>query len=542
MTTIPDDFKYLCRSFYQGVSEVYSSTDELVRDAVATLNESQQQSRPRLSRRIDERKIHRRAIVVHLGRCRSAHSHHHWRSGRVGAVSRNDKSGDQFVEVIEGAVGGLWPKSARSNGAASAAPLSSQWTSSARRRATARWASARNIRRISRASPPDRPRAGSGRAATGTAAAISSRSRRARSPMARRTAASTQTQVVTTTAHASGRRLISPRGPPCPRSSPPSSSAAISPISRCSSGRAPPPTFALRALARARRLHTAARRLRARARALQPPLWERMNESFRYHLRIARSAARRASRRGSSRNRVQDLRARLERLRETPRGGGPAAIARDAGESLMAASVQTRHACRRRAARDEARRSALAAIGADGVFEGYASLFDVRDTCGDIVAPGAFAASLRRSGAAGVQDAVAASARRADRRLDRDRRGCARAEGARAARSLGRAGARSAVADPRRRARWSVDRLSHLRAASDPKTGARRLLEIDLVEISIVTFPALPQARIGAALPSVAPRFAAEEFGRKLARLRMQSAAQELDRSLRRASFALDRR
>lgn len=41
MTNIPDDFKFLCRSFYSGVGEVYLSTDELVKDAVATLNEAQ---------------------------------------------------------------------------------------------------------------------------------------------------------------------------------------------------------------------------------------------------------------------------------------------------------------------------------------------------------------------------------------------------------------------------------------------------------------------------------------------------------------------
>jgi uncharacterized protein len=188
------------------------------------------------------------------------------------------------------------------------------------------------------------------------------------------------------------------------------------------------------------------------------------------------------------------------------------------------------------------RAPAPAAIGADGTFEGYASLFGVRDTCGDIVAPGAFAASLRRSGAArvkmlwqhradepvGVWTEIVEDARglKVRGRLDLS---VARA---REALSLIRAGA--------------LDGLSigfrTLRAANDPKTGARRLLEIDLIEISIVTFPALRQARIGAALPSVAPGFAAEEFGRKLARLRMQSAAKELDRSLRRASFALDRR
>jgi hypothetical protein len=41
MWTIPDDVKVLCHTFHEGVSEVYSSTDEMIKDAVAKLNESQ---------------------------------------------------------------------------------------------------------------------------------------------------------------------------------------------------------------------------------------------------------------------------------------------------------------------------------------------------------------------------------------------------------------------------------------------------------------------------------------------------------------------
>src|SRR5271154_2413325 len=44
----------------------------------------------------------------------------------------------------------------------------------------------------------------------------------------------------------------------------------------------------------------------------------------------------------------------------------------------------------------------LTALGPDE-FEGYASLFHVADGAGDIVAPGAFAASLRRRGPDGVR-------------------------------------------------------------------------------------------------------------------------------------------
>lgn len=196
-------------------------------------------------------------------------------------------------------------------------------------------------------------------------------------------------------------------------------------------------------------------------------------------------------------------------------------------------------------ARLEMKRAPLpAAIGADGTFAGYASLFGVRDACGDIVAPGAFAASLRRRGAAGVRMLWQ---HRADEpigvwtEIAEDARGLK----ARGRLDLSVARAREALSLIRARA---LDGLSigfrTLSAANDPKTGARRLLEVDLIEISIVTFPALPQARIGAApSPSVAaPRYAAAELGQKLAQLHMRSAAQSFEAKLRNATATLDRR
>ncbi len=132
----------------------------------------------------------------------------------------------------------------------------------------------------------------------------------------------------------------------------------------------------------------------------------------------------------------------------------------------------------------------------DGRVEGYASLFGVPDHGGDVVMPGAFAASLRRRGASavrflfqhdpaqpiGVWDEI-----REDRRglyvRGRLIGGVARA---REIAALLRAGA--------------LDGLSigfrTVRADRDPRLRTRRLHEIDLWEISVVTFPMLPGAKV----------------------------------------------
>jgi hypothetical protein len=183
----------------------------------------------------------------------------------------------------------------------------------------------------------------------------------------------------------------------------------------------------------------------------------------------------------------------------------------------------------------ETKRTPLrASIGADGAFEGYASLFGLRDSCGDIVAPGAFAQSLRRRGAADVKMLWQ---HRPDepigvwREIGEDSRGL-KVTGrldlsvgrAREALSLIRAGA--------------LDGLSigfrTLRSVTDRAIGARRLLEIDLMEISIVTFPALPQARIGAT-PGAAGAVIVEA-AQKRARLRMRAAAARFQNELSRSS------
>jgi HK97 family phage prohead protease len=138
----------------------------------------------------------------------------------------------------------------------------------------------------------------------------------------------------------------------------------------------------------------------------------------------------------------------------------------------------------------------LEEVSLDGVFEGYASLFDRQDLGRDVVAPGAFRDSLAKRGAAGIRMLFQHDPNQPIgvwTRLYEDARGLY-ARGrlttevgkAREVLSLMRAGA--------------IDGLSigfrAVKGARNPKTGVRRLEGIDLWEISVVTFPMLPEARI----------------------------------------------
>jgi HK97 family phage prohead protease len=136
----------------------------------------------------------------------------------------------------------------------------------------------------------------------------------------------------------------------------------------------------------------------------------------------------------------------------------------------------------------------------DGRLAGYASLFEEPDQGGDVVAPGAFAASLARSDRRvkllwqhdpaqpiGVWE-----------RLVEDRRGLW-AEG-RLLTEI-RAGAEAAAL----LVAGAVDGLSigYRAVRVEPlRGGGRRLLEIDLWEVSLVTFPMLPAARASAGAPA----------------------------------------
>jgi len=142
--------------------------------------------------------------------------------------------------------------------------------------------------------------------------------------------------------------------------------------------------------------------------------------------------------------------------------------------------------------------SASLLAGEQGEFEGYASLFNVSDLGNDIVLPGAFAQSLRRRGPTGIKmlwqhDAAQPIGTWLD--LQEDNRGLQ----VRGRLNLDVARAREVYSLMREGA---VDGLSigfrAGKAVRDRKTGLRRLEQIDLWEISVVTFPMLPQARVNA--------------------------------------------
>ena len=136
------------------------------------------------------------------------------------------------------------------------------------------------------------------------------------------------------------------------------------------------------------------------------------------------------------------------------------------------------------------------AVEADGTFCGYASLFGEADLSRDMVMPGAFRGSLAKRGAGGVRMlfqhdpalpiGVWEEVREDARGLFVRGRLTSEVAKAREVLALMRAGA--------------IDGLSigfrTVRGRTDAKTGVRKLLEVDLWEISVVTFPLLPAARV----------------------------------------------
>lgn len=140
----------------------------------------------------------------------------------------------------------------------------------------------------------------------------------------------------------------------------------------------------------------------------------------------------------------------------------------------------------------------IAAVGVDGVFEGYGSLFGIADLGGDVVVAGAFKDSLIKRGALGVKllwSHDPAQPIGTWQILKEDVKGLY----VRGQLDFAVAKAREVYALLKSGA---VDGLSigfkTQRSRKDIKTGGRRLEKVDLWEVSIVTFPMLPQARVSA--------------------------------------------
>ncbi|MBO6899766.1 MAG: HK97 family phage prohead protease [Rhizobiaceae bacterium] len=138
----------------------------------------------------------------------------------------------------------------------------------------------------------------------------------------------------------------------------------------------------------------------------------------------------------------------------------------------------------------------LGDVESDGSFSGYASLFGRVDLGRDIVERGAFARSLAKRGASGIRmlfqhDPAAPIGSWSEVRED------ARGLFVRGRLALDSAKARDIHALMRGGA---LDGLSigfrTVRARKETKSGVRRILEADLWEISVVTFPMLPEARV----------------------------------------------
>lgn len=143
-----------------------------------------------------------------------------------------------------------------------------------------------------------------------------------------------------------------------------------------------------------------------------------------------------------------------------------------------------------------------------GVIEGYASIYGRTDQGGDSVAQGAFKASLARRGAAGVRMLWQHDPREPIgvwETVEEDRRGLKVRGRLIEATARGREAAALVAAG-------AIDGLSigYRTLRAEKAAGGRRLVELDLWEVSLVTFPMLPEARLGAkglmALPGAAGR------------------------------------
>ena len=139
----------------------------------------------------------------------------------------------------------------------------------------------------------------------------------------------------------------------------------------------------------------------------------------------------------------------------------------------------------------------LKSVALDGVFEGYASLFNKEDLGHDVVLPGAFRASIAERGAAGIRMLFQHDPGQpigSWLKVHEDARGLfvrgqlmTEVAKAREVHALMRTGALDGLSIGFRMVKGARDRF-----------GVRRLEKIDLWEISVVTFPMQPDARVTA--------------------------------------------
>ena len=138
----------------------------------------------------------------------------------------------------------------------------------------------------------------------------------------------------------------------------------------------------------------------------------------------------------------------------------------------------------------------LKRVTGEGSFSGYASVFGATDLGKDVIEPGAFARSLNARGANGIRMLFQHDPSEPLGRwmtIREDGRGLY-VEGQLAP------GVAKADEVHRLMKNGALDGLSigfqTVRSKRDAKTGIRHILEADLWEISVVTFPMLPAARV----------------------------------------------
>ncbi len=171
---------------------------------------------------------------------------------------------------------------------------------------------------------------------------------------------------------------------------------------------------------------------------------------------------------------------------------------------------------------------ALKSITEEGRFAGYASIFDIVDNQQDMILRGAFAKSLREKGAGirllwqhqmdepiGIFDRIFED----DRGLYVEGRLLLGVQRAKEAYQLMKAGALEGLSIGYKPVSYDFD----------PKSGVRRLREVDLFEVSLVTFPANQAAGVtvvksasktGSALPTAQVLALTESIERAMAILR----------------------